>query len=278
MLFRSPNTATISWDYKPTSTSPDGNLSFTIEVNDDHGGKTSQVVNLIRYPINAVATATDGHRVTVGVGSLTTETTGTLVFEDPDDNNENTLKTYGLVNAENKSGNDRPITMKTTGEWTYTPDGTDGYDYFLAKRTDSRTFETVQAINLYLGKTAAVDGLIGGDVSGTANYKSTNLTNITGKLTIKGGTAGTFAIIDQGRGGIDQSKEGASVEINKDGEWKYTPETDFKGGNDFFLVKFTDNIGTETVQAINVFISPVDNVTTISPRSEERRVGKECER
>ena len=156
--------------------------------------------------------------------------------------------------------------MDTSGNWEYKHTGEQGYDYFLAKRTDKRGFETVQAINLYLRNTAADTDLITGEVSGAAHYKSTDLTNITGKLTIKDDAAGTFEIIDQHSTGGDQSKEGASVAINNDGEWTYTPETSFKGGNDFFLVKFTQNnaLKTETVQVVNVFISQVDDATTIT--------------
>ena len=39
----------------------------------------------------------------------------------------------------------------------------------------------------------------------------------------------------------------------------------FQNGNDFFLVKFTqDIVGTETIQAVNIFISPVDTPTLIT--------------
>ena len=109
------------------------------------------------------------------------------------------------------------------------------------------------------------EGYISGDISGTANYKSTDLTNITGTLNIKAGITGTLEIIDQHSNTGDRRKHGATVEISGAGEWTYTPET-VQGGNDFFLVKFTqDNaLKTETVQVVNVFISPVDNATAIT--------------
>ena len=52
---------------------------------------------------------------------------------------------------------------------------------------------------------------------------------------------GTFEIIDQHSTGGDQSKEWRRVAINNDGEWTYTPETELQNGNDFFLVKFTQD-------------------------------------
>ena len=256
-------TASIAWEYKPDATSSDnteGNLSFTIEVNDDLGGTTSQVVNLIRYPINEVATASQGQSAATSVGS-TAKATGTLILNDPDDNNKNTINTYALVIVNLK--------MVRQYQWKrmameYTPTGEQGYDYFLAKRTDKRGFETVQAINLYLGETAAATNLISGDVSGTAKYDSTSPPNITGSLGTESIT-GTFEIIDEDstKAG-SQSRKGAAVSITNTGEWTYTPATDFSNGNDFFLVKFTQNItGTETIQAVNIFI-PVDTPTLIT--------------
>ena len=258
-------TASVAWEYKPDATSSDnteGNLSFTIEVNDDLGGTTSQVVNLIRYPINEVATASQGQSAATSVGS-TAKATDTLILNDPDDNNQNTLNTYALVDSQSKNG--KAISMETNGKWEYTPTGEQGYDYFLAKRTDKRGFETVQAINLYLGETAAATNLISGDVSGTAKYDSTSPPNITGSLGTESIT-GTFEIIDEDstKAG-SQSRKGAAVSITNTGEWTYTPATDFSNGNDFFLVKFTQNItGTETIQAVNIFISPVDTPTLIT--------------
>ena len=99
-----PNTASIAWQYKPDATSSnntEGNLSFTIEIKDDLGGTTSQVVNLIRYPINEVATATGGQTAEVtAVGEQVIK--DKLILNDADDDNQ-ALNVYALVSSESNN-------------------------------------------------------------------------------------------------------------------------------------------------------------------------------
>ena len=62
--------------------------------------------------------------------------------------------------------------------------------------------------------------------------------------------------------GITGNPENGSANINStNGEWSYTPATNFNG-NDAFNVTITDDLGNTTIQTITLIINPVNDPST----------------
>ena len=227
-----------SYTYKPTGDWVGGQTdSFTVTVDDGHGGTTTQVVTVTETNVGPADTA--------GATSVDRGQAATGSFAATDGDGDATHTTATAAHGS--------VTVNADGTYTYTE--TDkaftGTDTVTFTTTDGHGGTTTATASVTIGDGATIEtgasggsghGAIGGAVSGSDQF----------------GDKISYSVAE------GDGPANGKVELHSDGTYTYTPTGDWVGGQtDSFTVTVSDNHGGTTTQVVTVTetnVGPTDSV------------------
>ncbi|WP_236822609.1 retention module-containing protein, partial [Andreprevotia sp. IGB-42] len=221
-----------NWTYTPAS-NYNGEDSFTVTVSDGKGGTDTVIVNVGVTPVNDVPVLVDGNGNPQGNSqSVTTPedtpVSGALAATDADGDALTFSKATDPAHGS--------VTVDANGGWTYTPaKDYNGNDSFTVTVSDGKGGTDTITVNV--GVTPVNDAPVGADRAVTTLED----TPVSGVLTATDadGDALTFTK------GTDPAH--GTVTVGANGNWTYTPASNYNG-NDSFTVTVSDGKGgTDTV-------------------------------
>jgi VCBS repeat-containing protein len=224
-----------------------GSDSFSVQVSDGDAND-SITINLTINPVDDPAVITGN---TFGVLNEDSSVTGDLNATDIDGLTDGT---YFSISS-NATDGFATIDFED-GNWTYSPSANFyGSDSFSVIITDDDGNTSTQPINLTIHP---VDdpSVITGNTSGVLN-EDYILTGDLNATDIEGLTDGSYFSVST------PPTNGTSSIDATDGNWTYSPSTNFYG-NDSFSVTITDDDGNTSTQLISLTVNPVDDPAVVT--------------
>ncbi|MBB4862598.1 VCBS repeat-containing protein [Pseudomonas nitritireducens] len=236
-----------SYTYTP-SKDYNGGDSFTVTVNDGHGGVVDQVVNLTITPVNDAPTTSNQAKTT----AEDTPLTGKIIASDVDGD---TLS-YALKTGSAPSHGSVTVNP-TTGEYTYTPaKDYNGADSFTVRVSDGHGGTVDSVVNITITPV--------NDAPTTSDQAKTTAedTPLTGKIVasdVDGDTL-SYAV----KTGVSH---GTLVLNTATGDYTYTPAKDYNG-SDSFTITVSDGHGGTVDSVVSLTITPVNDAPTTSDQAK----------
>ncbi len=222
-----------------------GTDSFTVKVTDAAGASAVQTVNVTVAAVNDAPVF-----AAAAVTATTAEDTafkGSVTATDADTGD--TL-TYALGTAATKG----TAVVNADGTYTYTPTANfNGTDSFTVTTKDAAGATATQTVNVTV--TAVNDAPT--FATPTVAFTGTEEVAVKGNVVatdVDTGDTLTYAL------GTGSTK--ATVTVNADGSFVYTPVKDFNG-TDSFTVKVTDSAGASTTQTVNLTLAAAAETVSI---------------
>ena len=224
-----------------------GSDSFSVQVSDGDAND-SITINLIINPVDDPAVISGD---TSGVLNEDSSVTGDLNATDIEGLTDGT---YFSISS-NATDGFATIDVED-GNWTYSPSANFyGSDSFSVIITDDDGNTTTQPINLTIHPdddpsviTGNTSGVLDEDYSLTGDLNATDIEGLTDGSYFSVSTPPT-----NGTSSIDAT----------DGNWTYSPSTNFYG-NDSFSVTITDDDGNTSTQLISLTVNPVDDPAVVT--------------
>ncbi|WP_447981329.1 VCBS domain-containing protein [Achromobacter kerstersii] len=271
-----------TWTYNLTNTNPAVQAlgageslteTFTVTVNDGHGGVTTQAVTVTINGTNDVPVVSGEASGSVKEdGSLTVS--GQLGQTDVDTNDTHTWTVNNGGNGDH--GN---FSVDSTGKWTYNLNNADPKvqalgvgesltETFTVTVDDGHGGVTTQAVTVTINGTNDAP-VISGQTTGSVTDGST--TNVTGQLTqtdVDANDTHTWTVNNGGKGDF------GSFTVDNTGKWSYnlddsnTTVKGLKSGESItetFTVTVDDGHGGVTTQQVTVTINGTDDGAVITP-------------
>ncbi|MGO4402115.1 retention module-containing protein, partial [Achromobacter sp. PAB15] len=271
-----------TWTYNLTNTNPAVQAlgageslteTFTVTVNDGHGGVTTQAVTVTINGTNDVPVVSGEASGSVKEdGSLTVS--GQLGQTDVDANDTHTWTVNNGGNGDH--GN---FSVDNTGKWTYNLNNADPKvqalgvgesltETFTVTVDDGHGGVTTQAVTVTINGTNDAP-VISGQTTGSVTDGST--TNVTGQLTqtdVDANDTHTWTVNNGGKGDF------GSFTVDNTGKWSYnlddsnTTVKGLKSGESItetFTVTVDDGHGGVTTQQVTVTINGTDDGAVITP-------------
>ncbi|CAB3698307.1 VCBS domain-containing protein [Achromobacter kerstersii] len=271
-----------TWTYNLTNTNPAVQAlgageslteTFTVTVNDGHGGVTTQAVTITINGTNDVPVVSGEASGSVKEdGSLTVS--GQLGQTDVDTNDTHTWTVNNGGNGDH--GN---FSVDSTGKWTYNLNNADPKvqalgvgesltETFTVTVDDGHGGVTTQAVTVTINGTNDAP-VISGQTTGSVTDGST--TNVTGQLTqtdVDANDTHTWTVNNGGKGDF------GSFTVDNTGKWSYnlddsnTTVKGLKSGESItetFTVTVDDGHGGVTTQQVTVTINGTDDGAVITP-------------
>ena len=209
-----------------------GDDSFTVNVSDNNGGTTSSAITIHVVEGNAAPTLENSENNTTKNTAINGQVTGTDANGD------------GLTYTKGSDPVHGSVEVNADGTYTYTPEtGYVGDDSFKVTVSDGKggTAESIVTIHVELGNVAPIVG----------NYENntTKNTAVSGKVEGTDANGDTLTYVK----GTDPAH--GSVEVNADGTYTYTPETDYVG-EDSFTVTVSDGKGGSAISIVKILVNP----------------------
>ncbi|MBQ0958590.1 tandem-95 repeat protein [Ideonella sp. 4Y11] len=253
-----------TWTYTPGA-DYNGEDSFTVIVDDGHGGTAIATVDITVDPVN------DPPQVGPDPDPSYDPATGHYAERTPED-----TPVSGQVKGSDKDGDaltfrldDAPthgsVVVNADGTWTYTP-STDynGPDAFTVIVDDGHGGTAIATVDI------TVDPVndppqVGPDPDpsydpSTGHYaeRTPEDTPVSGQVkgSDKDGDALSFR--------LDDAPTHGSVVVNTDGTWTYTPSADYNG-SDAFTVIVDDGHGGTAIATVDITVDPVNDPPQVGP-------------
>ena len=249
-----------TWTYTPGK-DYNGSDSFTVLVDDGHGGKATSTVTIGITPVNDPPKLDDPDNpnfdpATGNYNVTTPEDTPVSGHVKATDVDGDTL-TFALGNKSPANGT---VVVNADGTWTYTPKADyNGSDSFTVTVSDGHGGFATSTVTI--GITPVNDPPKLGDPDSpnfdpaTGNYSLTTPedTPVSGqvKATDVDGDTLTFAL-------GNKSPANGTVVVNANGTWTYTPKADYNG-SDSFTVTVSDGHGGTATSTVTIGITPVND-------------------
>ncbi|WP_160675333.1 Ig-like domain-containing protein [Clostridium sp. C8-1-8] len=212
-----------TWTYTPNRDFS-GADSFTVKVNDGHGGTSISTISVtVDTPPSVVNydKSVDFNK-SVSDRIIATDANGdTLTYSKETDPSHGT------------------VVVNNDGTWTYTPNKDfSGADSFTVKVNDGHGGTTISTISVTVDTPPAV-----------GNYdKSADFNNSVSDKIVATDANGDILIYSK-----ENDPSHGTVVVNNDGTWTYTPNKDFSGA-DSFTVKVNDGHGGTAISTISVTV------------------------
>ncbi len=220
-----------------------GTDSFTYEVSDGNGGSNTATVNITVDSINDAPVAVADAFNTDEDVALTANVLGNDTDVDGDVLSINTTPTVGPANGS--------VQLNTDGTFTYTPNtnfhGTDSFIYEVSDGNGGSNSATVNiTVDSINDSPAAVADTFNTDedIALTANVLG-NDTDVDGDAL----SINTTPVVDPING---------TVQLNVDGTFIYTPNTNYHG-TDSFTYEVSDTNGGSNTVTVNIIINSVND-------------------
>ncbi|RRS04077.1 tandem-95 repeat protein [Aquabacterium soli] len=261
-----------TWTYTP-SKDYNGNDSFTVLVDDGHGGTATSTVKIGVTPVNDPPVITDTPTDPNRPGTSYDPATGNYKAITPEDtpvsgqvkatDADGDVLTYALGGTSPAHGT---VVVNANGTWTYTPaKDYNGSDVFTVLVSDGQGGTATSTVTI--GVTPANDPPKPEDptdpnfdpVTGTYSVTTPEDTPVKGqvKATDADGDPLTYTL-----GGTTPAH--GTVVVNTDGTWTYTPGKDYNG-SDVFTVSISDGHGGTATSTVKVGVTPVNDNPTATP-------------
>ncbi|QAA32623.1 hypothetical protein C1I91_13800 [Clostridium manihotivorum] len=229
-----------TWTYKPNKDFS-GADSFTVKVNDGHGGTA---ISTISVTVDTPPAVSNYDRKADFNKSVSDKIAAIDVNED--------ILTY----SKESDPIHGTVVVNEDGTWTYTPNKDfSGADSFTVKVSDGHGGTSVSTISVTVDTPPAV-----------GNYDK----NVDFNKSLSDKVVAT----DVNGDSLTYSKESepthGSVIVNEDGTWTYTPNKDFSG-TDSFKVLVNDGHGGTAISIVNL---KVDSLPTVSSYGEKADFNK----
>ncbi|WP_346842270.1 retention module-containing protein [Metapseudomonas otitidis] len=222
-----------------------GTDTFTVTIDDGHGGTTTSLVSVIVNPVNDAPNAPNS--------TASVDEDGTLTSRIPATDAEGDTLTYTLKTG---TTNGTLVLNPNTGEYTYKPNGDyNGPDSFVVTVSDGKGGVTDTVVNITVKPTNDAP------IASPSSISTDEDTPVDGRVTgrdIDGDTL-TYSIAN-GNG-----PQHGTVVMNADGTYTYQPAKDFNG-SDAFTVTISDGNGGTTTSVVTVTVKPV-NDAPVAPNS-----------
>ncbi|WP_062474967.1 tandem-95 repeat protein [Variovorax boronicumulans] len=221
-----------------------GTDSFTVTVNDGHGGTTTSTVNVTINPVNDAPTAPNYNQTT----AEDTPVSGQVVGSDVDGDTLTYVKGSDPAHG--------TVTVNADGTYTYVPGANfHGTDSFTVTVSDGHGGTTTSTVNVTINPV--------NDAPTAPNYnKTTNEdTPVNGQVVGSDVDGDALTYVK----GSDPAN--GTVTVNADGTYTYTPNANFNG-TDTFTVTVSDGHGGTTTSTITVTIDPVNDAPTVPNYTE----------
>ncbi|WP_188315925.1 beta strand repeat-containing protein, partial [Chitinophaga agrisoli] len=211
---------------------------FTIDISDGHGGTTTVTVNITVTAVNDAPTGTGDSKTT----PEDTPVSGTVTGTDADGDALTFTKATDPAHGS--------VVVASNGDYTYTPAADyNGTDQFTIDISDGHGGTTTVTVNITV---TAVNDV----PAGTGDSKTTpEDTPVSGTVTgaDADGDALTFTkATDPAHG---------SVVVASNGDYTYTPATDYNGP-DQFTIDISDGHGGTTTVTVNITVTAVNDAPT----------------
>ncbi len=229
--------------WTPTEVQGPGVFSVTVTVTDD-GSPNLSDSETFDITVSAVNTPGDFGGDLAETIDEDTSANGVATFTDATDG-------FTAANFTLQTGaTDGTALVQADGSWTYDPDPNfNGSDSFTVEVTDDEGHVESQVINITVDQVNDA-GTFNGDLSATIDEDTSANGIATFTDAIDGFASPNFA--------LDSDATNGSATVSADGNWTYTPDTNFNG-LDSFSVKVTDDDGNVETQTINIDVTAVDN-------------------
>ncbi|MDP4145917.1 MAG: Ig-like domain-containing protein [Bacillota bacterium] len=212
-----------TWVYTPNAGAT-GSDSFTVNVNDGHGGIATSTVNIV---IDTPPVVGDYNKNV----DYNTPLSGVVVGSDIDGNN--------LSYSKGSSPSKGSVVINADGTWVYTPNaGATGSDSFTVKVSDGHGGTATSTVNIVIDTPPMVE-----NYNTTTNYN----TPVSGKV------VGSDTDKDSLSYSKGSSPSKGSAVVNADGTWGYTPNAG-ASGRDSFTVLVSDGHGGIATSTVNIVI------------------------
>ena len=223
-----------TWTYTP-NLNYTGADTFTVLVDDSHGGTAASTINITILPVNDPPVAPD-YAVSTAENSFVT---GRIIATDPDGD----ALTYSLFTAPT----DGTAVVNPDGTWTYTPTlNFNGVDVFTVLVEDGAGGTAISTVNVTVTPV--------NNPPVTQNYNVSTPEDVA--------VTGTVTATDPDRDPLTYSlltpPTDGTAAVNPNGMWTYTPNPNFNGV-DTFSVLVSDGQGGTTFSTININILAVND-------------------
>jgi VCBS repeat-containing protein len=235
------------WTYYPNSNAY-GNDSFTVTITDDQGFTSTQAVSITINPANDSTSVTGDLNATINEDY---SASGDLNASDIDG-----LTDGSYFSVSSNPSNGTASIDAVDGNWTYIPSSDFyGLDSFTITITDDQGYTVTQEISLIVDSIDDASS-ISGDINATISEDSIASGDLNAS-DIDGLTDSSYFSI------FTNPSNGTALIDIEDGNWTYTPSSNFFG-TDSFSVTITDDLNYTTTQAISVIINAVDDPSLIT--------------
>ncbi|WP_236209959.1 retention module-containing protein [Metapseudomonas otitidis] len=222
-----------------------GTDTFTVTIDDGHGGTTTSLVSVIVNPVNDAPNAPNS--------TASVDEDGTLTSRIPATDAEGDTLTYAVKTG---TTNGTLVLNPNTGEYTYKPNGDyNGPDSFVVTVSDGKGGVTDTVVNI------TVKPINDAPTASPSSISTDEDTPVDGRVTgrdVDGDTL-TYTIAN-GNG-----PQHGTVVMNADGTYTYQPAKDFNG-TDAFTVTISDGHGGTTTSVVSITVKPV-NDAPVAPNS-----------
>ncbi|MCA0982865.1 tandem-95 repeat protein [Halobacillus yeomjeoni] len=235
-----------SWAYTPDKDYI-GEDRFTIEVSDGKGGvTTSEVSILIKEIINHLPVVDNYNVVTEQNQPLEGKVEGSDSDGDP------------LLYSKAKDPEHGVVKVDEGGSWTYTPlEGYSGPDSFSVRVDDGKGGAATSTILVNVKEPV-------NHIPEVGNYNVTTEMNqqVEGRV-IGSDTDGDLLNYSEGKGPLQ-----GTLVVQKDGNWKYTPDQGFIGTDSFTIIVSDGKGGTKTSTISLNVMKPVNQLPVVDNYNE----------
>ena len=230
-----------NWSYTPNANF-NGADSFVVSVVDDDGNVESQTISITVSSVTDLTAADDsfgGTEDSVLVGDVSI--------------NDSTTSGGLLSYAVDSGPSSGALSLGSGGSFTYTPGGDfNGSDSFTYVVTDATAGESAtQSVSLSIGQVND-PGAFGGDLSASIDENTTAIGTVTFTDIADGSTSPGFS--------VSAAAASGTASIDAAGNWDYTPNLNFIGG-DSFTISATDDDGNVESQVISITVNEVTELT-----------------
>ncbi len=235
------NPATGAFVYTPGA-NYNGSDKFVVTISDGQGGTTTSTINIGVTPVNDAPVSSDQNLTTPEDTPLPGQVVATDVDGDTLSYSVSSTATHGTVTLN-----------PATGAFVYTPGANySGSDKFVVTISDGQGGTTTSTINI--GVTPVNDA----PVSSDQNLTTPEDTPLPGQVVATDVDGDTLSY------SVSSTATHGTVTLNPaTGAFVYTPGANYNG-SDKFVVTISDGQGGTTTSTINIGVTPVNDVATLS--------------
>ncbi|WP_349409526.1 Ig-like domain-containing protein [Pseudalkalibacillus sp. SCS-8] len=243
-------TATVNdsgnWTYTPDADYI-GMDQFSVKVSDGKGGTVASTISVnVTEPVNHLPTVSNYSEET----EMNQSVGGKVIGNDPD----NDALSYRMKEAPTNG----TATVNADGSWTYTP-ATDftGADQFSVEVSDGRggTVTSTISINVLepVNHIPTVDNY---------NEKTEQNTMVSGRITGADPDGDSLSYMK------NSDPSNGTATVDSDGNWSYTPHTDFTG-MDQFTVQVSDGRGGTAISTVSINVAKSNQLPVADNYNEQ---------